>query len=253
MAHPAKFVGFRDRFVNENLRPHAVEVAVLHGEDVETMRLRHLERALQHVAVRGRSLLHLEFGVHDGRSINHLASLVPAATWHGFDSFEGMPANTKDLKGTHYMRWTAGMYSRQGHEPAVRPNVQLHKGWFEQTLPPFLASAAAGTLSPGASVGASAHGASAAAFVHLDADLYSSTRTVLEELCSRCLLRNGSVLAFDELYGNPSLFNHEWKALRESAERRGFEYRFVTWMLHPKSRMGRAALRITAPPRACRR
>mgnify|MGYP004293221693 CR=1 FL=1 len=44
--------------------------------------------------------------------------------------------------------------------PRVRDNVVLHKGWFNDTLPPFLDSA--GRDLP-------------AAFLHLDADIFEST------------------------------------------------------------------------------
>ena len=42
------------------------------------------------------SLLHgwgarLELGVYEGRSINFMAKLDPDWTYHGFDSFEGLP------------------------------------------------------------------------------------------------------------------------------------------------------------------
>src|SRR5450432_5940 len=88
----------------------------------------------------------LEFGVYRGSSINLIASLM-AGVVHGFDSFEGLPEN-----------W------REGHEagtfslpslPSVRDNVVLIKGWFQDTLPPFLEEHR-GTVS----------------FVHVDCDLY---------------------------------------------------------------------------------
>ena len=82
------------------------------------------------------------------------------------------------------------------------------------------------------------------AFAHMDADLYSSTVDVLGTLASRGLLRRGSVVAFDELFGHATVANQEWRALREVAARFGLRYRFVTYMLHPESKYGRAAIKI---------
>ena len=54
------------------------------------------------------------------------------------------------------------------------------------------------------------------------------------------MLREGSVISFDELFGHEVVKNHEWKALQEVAAKWAFSYRFITWMLHPDSKYGRA-------------
>jgi hypothetical protein len=155
--------------------------------------------ALSHVS--DDSGLFLEFGVLHGASINRLARLKPNVTFHGFDSFTGLPeAWFGPLK--------KNTLSRQGTLPPVRANVSLIKGEFAATLPSFVA----------------AHRGKAVRFVHMDCDLYSATRTVLTEL--RDMLRPGTVIVFDELYNYPRWEEGEYKALMEFAAETGrtFEY-----------------------------
>ena len=59
-----------------------------------------------------------EFGVASGRSINHIAKLVPHETVFGFDSFDGLPEDWQGVmpKGTF----------RRKELPAVRDNVSLN-------------------------------------------------------------------------------------------------------------------------------
>ena len=133
----------------------------------------------------------LEFGVYTGRSIAWLAE--GGAQVHGFDSFEGLPGDwTREVK--------AGGYSTAGRRPDVAANVTLHVGWFEETLPAFLAREA-GPLR----------------LANIDCDLYSSTRCVLEALAPRLVV--GSVLVFDEYFTYPGWRDHEWKAFQGTGGR----------------------------------
>lgn len=141
----------------------------------------------------------LEFGVRWGRSIRQIASLVDGPV-HGFDSFEGLPEAWHDEP--------SGSYSTGGRLPEVPPQVQLHVGWFDATLPAFL-QAQAGPVR----------------FVNIDCDLYSSTRTVLDALAPR--LGPGSVLVFDEYVGNAHWRDDEFKAFQEAAARHGWRHELV--------------------------
>ena len=87
-----------------------------------------LAYASRQVGVNG---LYMEFGVRTGQTINHIAKLNPDDTIFGFDSFEGLP---EDWTG-----WTQekGTF-RQDGAPEVDRNVKLVKGWFNETLDPFL-------------------------------------------------------------------------------------------------------------------
>lgn len=107
-----------------------------------------LESSLSMVKNHG---LYLEFGVASGKSINAIASLTDK-TVHGFDSFEGLPEYWFDKAGK-------GAYSQQGKLPAVKDNVELHVGLFEDTLPGF----------------AKEHNENIA-FMHVDCDIYSATK-----------------------------------------------------------------------------
>ena len=139
--------------------------------------------------------LHCEFGVYQAETINFIASLIPGEI-HGFDSFQGLPED-----------W------RAGHEkgtfalpnlPKVRDNVRLYAGWFEDSIPPFMQQ------HPGP-----------LAFLHLDADLYSSTRTVLESFRDRIVV--GTVIQFDEFFNYPGWQEGEYKAFVEFCVNHGVE------------------------------
>jgi hypothetical protein len=88
------------------------------------------DHALAQVKVDG---LYAEFGVFEGHSINHMAAVVQkrGVTIHGVDSFEGLK---EDWHGTWFR---AGDFDLGGALPKVLPNVNLVKGWFDATVPPF--------------------------------------------------------------------------------------------------------------------
>jgi hypothetical protein len=153
------------------------------------------------LAIAPKDGLLLEFGVEKGASIRMLAKLTPR-TVHGFDSFEGLPEN---WTGTAEPR---GKFSLGGRLPSVPANVLLHKGWFDQVLPGFLSA------NPGP-----------AAFVHVDCDLYSSTKTVLTALAPRLVA--GTVLLFDEYFNYPNWRQHEFRAFQEFVALSGTSYRYV--------------------------
>jgi hypothetical protein len=140
-----------------------------------------------------------EFGVGSGTTINYIASLVDTQV-HGFDSFEGLPEDWIDglPKGTFKM----------GNLPDVQPNVVLHKGWFNESLPKFKDTYNA-PLS----------------FLHMDADLYSSTKSVFDILGDRII--PGTVIQFDEFFNHPGWKDHEYKAFMEFVESKKVKYKFI--------------------------
>ena len=146
--------------------------------------------------------LYAEFGVYKGDSINRLARLRPRQVFHGFDSFEGLPES-----------WTlgarTGSFNVGGRLPAVHSNVVLVKGFFEQTLPDFI----------------SVHGKKAVAFMHIDCDLYSATKTVLDAFAP--MLVEGTIIVFDEYFNYPGWQQGEFKAFAEfidSHDRLGYDH-----------------------------
>lgn len=143
----------------------------------------------------------LEFGVADGASVNHIAELTERKI-HGFDSFEGLPDK---WAGTFEH---AGKFGRGGTLPSVRGNVTLHKGWFKDTLPPFLA----------------AHNAPLS-LVHIDCDIYASTAEAMSLLEDRFV--EGTYILFDEYFNYPNWRAHEYKAFREFLDRTGWTYEYI--------------------------
>jgi Tfp pilus assembly protein PilF len=141
----------------------------------------------------------LEFGVRFGTSIRQIAGLAHQAV-HGFDSFQGLPED--------WHHESRGSYSTGGELPAVPPNVSLHAGWFENTLPPFLAQHAGPVR-----------------FMNVDCDLYSSTATVLELLADRIV--QGTVIAFDEYINHEHWRDDEFRAFQEAVARRGWKYEYL--------------------------
>ena len=144
--------------------------------------------------------LHLEFGVGRGKSMRWIAPLVDG-TVHGFDSFEGIQE--------HWNGNPIGSFA-QDKRPRVPDNVLFHVGYFDATLPEFLA----------------AH-KEPVAFLHVDCDLYSSTVTIFEGLGSR--LQPGAIVLFDEYYNFHRWQQHEFKAFQEFVERMGVRYEYIAF------------------------
>ncbi len=158
----------------------------------------------------------LEFGVAKGTSLRLLAAQTPRQV-HGFDSFGGLPG---DWAGT---KEQTGAFTTRGRLPKVPGNVSLHPGWFDQTLPGFLA------VHPGP-----------CAFVHVDCDIYTSTVTIFS--CLRDRIQPGTVILFDEYFNYPGWRAHEYKAFQEFVADSclGYEYIGVA------AEKGHVAVRMTA-------
>lgn len=163
--------------------------------------------ALSLVTVEG---LSAEFGVNEGGTIGYIARRLSGRTIHGFDSFEGLP---EDWQGN---KMQAGFFDRRGRLPRVPANVVLHAGWFDASLPKFLAA-----------------NAGPAAFLHVDCDLYSSTKTVFETFGGRIV--PGTVIVFDEYFNYPAWQAHEHKAFEEFkagvAAARGLTFDYVGYSI----------------------
>lgn len=131
-----------------------------------------------------RRVLYLEFGVFEGAVTRYWSKLLrnPESNLHGFDSFEGLP---EDWASSDRRK---GYFSVDGRVPEIEDRrVRFYKGWFDQTLPAYQPPA------------------NDVLILILDADLYSSTRYVLERFKSE--MRPGTYIYFDE-------FNHRFDELR---------------------------------------
>ena len=154
-----------------------------------------------------------EFGVATGRTINHIARLLPHRIIHGFDSFEGLPED-----------WTSRMprgFFKRDAVPPVRRNVELHVGWFDATLPEFR------------------HGNTPLQLLHIDSDLYSSAVTILNTLKENIV--PGTVIIFDEYINYPGWELDEFRAWQEHCRAFGREYEYIARV----SRHQKVAIRVT--------
>lgn len=145
-----------------------------------------------------------EFGVYSGETINFIAKYFPQKTLYGFDSFEGLPEEwilneKRTISRDHF--------NVNGNLPLVNKNVQLIKGWFDNTLPKFIIENNLNYVS----------------YLHIDCDLYSSTKTIFDNLNDYIV--PGTVIVFDELYPWKTYKwfttweEHEYKALKEWVEK----------------------------------
>jgi len=178
------------RFNKAKVIPKASNI----GED----RLNHLRAVCNLDLIEGDVL---EFGVYQGSTINLMADYFPDQTLYGFDSFEGLPEkwvmNTSGKKGIH----EKGHFTLQ-ELPEVKSNVKLVKGFFDKSLPVWLEE----------------NNLEKIKILHVDCDLYSSTKVVFDLLNDYIV--QGTVIVFDEFYpwGKKRYDNwaeHEYKALQE--------------------------------------
>ena len=149
-----------------------------------------------------------EFGVFTGGTIRFTAKQLKrqkrtAKTQvHGFDSFEGLPEAWSGFNlGDR-------AFDVGGKLPDVPSNVKLHKGWFENSIPPWLTKHA-GPI----------------AYMHIDCDLYSSTKTIFELLAPRMV--PGTIVLFDEYFNYPNWEKHEFKAFQEFVKTHNVRYTYL--------------------------
>ena len=143
----------------------------------------------------------LEFGVWKGRSLRILCKIFDKI--YGFDSFRGLPED-----------WQSGMVAGTfalDRPPRAPENADLIVGWFHETLEGFLATHP-----------------DRIKFLHVDCDLYSSTRTVLSACAER--LDAGSIIVFDEYFNYPNWREGEFRAFQEIVLERGIAYRYLGYV-----------------------
>lgn len=151
--------------------------------------------------------LFLEFGVGGGRTTNFIAGLCSKKTIHGFDSFQGLPEDWQDS-------CTKGTFALLTDElPPLYHNISVHIGMFEDTLPEFIKEFS--------------KPADKIAFIHIDCDLYKSTKTIFD-LCGD-YIKSGTVIHFDEYYNYKGWELHEHKAFKEFIAGRCLQYKYSAY------------------------
>ena len=160
--------------------------------------------------------LWLEFGVYEGNTINFISKYTDKIIF-GFDCFDGLPEDWRT-------GFSKGAFNMDGRLPSVSNNVELIKGLFQDTLEPFL-------LSKNEMI----------SFIHLDADLYSSTIYVLEKCVKK--IKEGCIIVFDEIFNFPEYdgLNSELRALNEWVDKYDVDF---DWVGICPSFRERAAIRI---------
>lgn len=145
-----------------------------------------------------------EFGVYRGATLSLISDARPDNKVYGFDSFEGLPETWRS-------RFPGGTFKIDTTQlPSFRENVVLYSGLFHETLPQCLHDD-------------DRH----AAFLHVDCDLYSSTRCIFDLLSDR--FREGTVIVFDEYFNYPGWEQHEHRALIEAADKAGFTFDYLLY------------------------
>jgi hypothetical protein len=147
---------------------------------------------------------YLEFGVFTGGTMRFIAKRIGGRKIHGFDSFTGLP---EDWGGFNLGRKA---FDTGGRLPRVPANVELHRGWFDASLPPWVAA------NPGP-----------VSFIHIDCDLYSSTKTIFQFLGDRFV--PGTIILFDEYFNYPNWERHEFKAFKELVAERRIKYTYLAY------------------------
>ena len=169
----------------------------------------HLQAALNECKIEGHIL---EFGVYQGKTIRIISEKYSNQIVYGFDSFEGLPEDWIRSTNEGKSPTRPKGYFSLDKLPEVSSNVKLVKGFFKNSLPDWIENNT-GQIK----------------FLHIDCDLYSSTKEVLTLLNDQIVA--GTIIVFDEMYPW-RLYDHfdlwekcEYKALKEwvSENNREFE------------------------------
>jgi len=146
--------------------------------------------------------LWLEFGVASGNTINYISKFTNDKVY-GFDSFKGLPEKWRD-------GFDKGAFTRDGQLPKVNNNVVLIKGWFQDTLIDFIKNQN-----------------KKVSFIHMDADLYSSTKYILDILIDYidedCIIVFDELLNYDGFDGNSG----ELRAFYEFTKENKVDYEWI--------------------------
>lgn len=132
----------------------------------------------------------VEMGVYNGESLQIISEIFSEDNIFGFDSFEGLPEEwvTSDDYSV-----PKNFFDLSGNFPSF-DSATLVKGWFSESVPGYKKNL------------------NQIKFLHIDSDLYSSAKIVLEEF--NTLIKKGTIIAFDEFIQfpeAPSKWFSNWK------------------------------------------
>lgn len=170
----------------------------------------HIERACELINTNYKDVL--EFGVFKGTTINLIKEKLADQGYniYGFDSFNGLPEDwiSFDGKIAGDGLCKAGFFTNNGVIPNIS-GVTMYCGWFEDTIKKYLKIA------------------KPIALLHIDCDLYSSTKTVLYNLID--YIKKDTIIVFDEWFynANPIYNDHEQKCFYEWVADFNREYELI--------------------------
>jgi len=144
--------------------------------------------------------LFLEYGVYKGESISYFANHLPKRMFYGFDSFAGLKENWTGTPGVKDKT-----FKIDESEVSVPKNVELVKGYFQDTLNDFLNKHRSQIF-----------------FIHIDSDTFESARYILENVDNR--IAPNTVILFDEFIGYPGYEQGEFAAFYNWVGNRKYEY-----------------------------
>ena len=209
VANAIRFEFFWDRCVAGN-----PEVVILPSFTITKSKHAIWDIALSCVNQLGKEGVILEFGTNNGGSLFYFSKRVPQTVdLVGFDCFEGIPEPWDSLPkgsikgyGAPIELWSddpakkarvLAQVNETGKFPAPpQENVRIEAGLFSHSVPRFLKNGVPPDVR----------------LIHFDADIYISTRPVLDSICGQIDYRY--YVLFDEFYS----VNHEFKAWLEFTE-----------------------------------
>jgi len=171
---------------------------IFSSDDLNKCRTDNLKFAISQTSIVGDVL---EFGVYSGTTVNLISAMLKEDNIFGFDSFEGLPEDWKISRNEKFNKHKKGYFAVDAL-PKVNDNVILVKGFFNQSLKPWIEE----------------HRPTQIKFLHVDSDLYSSAIYILDILNEYIVPR--TVIVFDEFYPwgrkrYDTWEEHEYRALKE--------------------------------------
>jgi len=147
-----------------------------------------------------------EFGVFTGRSLKFIADNTTNKKIYAFDSFKGLP---EAWPGARSAKYTKGYFNVGGKLPNINnTNIHYIKGFFEDSLPLFVKNYN-----------------NAVSFIHIDCDIYSSTKTILSYM--KPYIKKNTMILFDELIGYRDFEQNEIKAWTEFVQETELDYTYL--------------------------
>lgn len=150
--------------------------------------------------------LFLEFGVRDGISLKFLAECRPDKRFYGFDSFKGLPEGWGNIYPKGWLK--------VDQPPHISGDVILIEGLFQDTLELFLEDHP-----------------EPVSFLHMDADIYSSTNYVLSTLADAGRIVKGTIIEFDEVFrqAHQKVLYDEYRAYKDFVEKYDVKVRWLKY------------------------